>query len=178
MANSDARSKSRYFAGVTYLCMEDLIEALQGKATSIRAWAAIDHNKDNKEPHRHFILRTHSTWTPSAVCKWFPRNEDASGKEVNTMVEVVRDRQGIADYLTHENDEGKYHYDKSEIIDHGLADIVPSGTTNDDTFEIIEMMLQGVSTRELVRLYGRDFLYHFGAYKAVVEQIRSEEYDG
>lgn len=172
---TDTRAKSRYFSGITYLSTTDLVKRLQEKGTSIRAYAVIDHNKDEKEPHRHFVIRTHSTWTPTAVLKWFPRPFDINGKEINTFIEIVHDRQGIVDYLTHKNELDKHHYDESEIIDHGLTDLVPQGETSDDTFEIIEMMLQGVPTRELVRLYGRDFLYHYGAYKAVADQIRAEE---
>ncbi len=169
-----ANGKSRYFALVSYLSVEQLASLFQQKSTSIRAWVAIDHDKDNKEPHRHAVIRTHSTWTAAQVQAWF-KGYFVEGKEVNTFVEVVHDRSAICDYLTHENNPDKYRYDRGDIIDHGLDDILPSGESSDDTFEIVEKMLAGVSTREMVRLYGRDFLYHYGSYALVVERIRQEE---
>ena len=169
-----ANGKTRYFAIVSYLTCEQLASILQTKSSSVRAWALINHDKDIKDPHRHVVIRTHSTWTPSQVGAWFKGYYNGE-KEVNTFVEVVHDRTAICEYLTHENDPDKHHYDVSEIVDHGLADIMPSGESSDDTFEIVEKMLEGVSTRELVRLYGRDFLYHYGSYALVVERIRQEE---
>lgn len=87
----------------------------------------------------------------------------------------MRDRTGIIDYLTHENEPDKHHYDKNDIIDGGLNDILPAGESSDDTYEIIEKLLEGYSIRELIRLYGRDFLYHLPAYMTAVDLIRDEE---
>ena len=33
----------------------------------------------------------------------------------------------------------------------------------------------GVSTRDLVRQYGKDFIFHYGNYKAIAEQIFYED---
>lgn len=166
--------KARFFSLVSYLTVEQVVEIMQSKGTSVRAWALIDHNKDTKEPHRHLVMRTNSSWKPTQVLKWF-KGSDEWGDACNTFIEVVHDRTAICEYLTHENDSDKYHYDQSEIIDHGLCDLLPSSECADDTFEIVEKMVQGVSVRELVRLYGRDFVYHYGNYVAVVNAIREEE---
>ena len=166
--------KARFFSLVSYLTTEQIAEIMQRKGTSIRAWAMIDHDKDEKEPHRHLVMRTCSSWTPSQVLKWFV-GMDEHGNDCNSFIEVVRDRTAICEYLTHENDPDKHHYDSSDVIDHGLCDLLPSSESADDTFEIVEKMTQGVSVRELVRLYGRDFVYHYGNYVAVVNAIKEEE---
>lgn len=166
--------KARFFSLVSYLSTEQLAEIMQCKGTSIRAWAMIDHDKDAKEAHRHIVIRTNGSWKPTQVLKWFV-GTDERGNACNTFIEVVHDRTAICEYLTHENDTDKHHYDQSEIIDHGLCDLLPSSECADDTFEIVEKMVQGVSVRELVRLYGRDFVYHYGNYVAVVNAIKEEE---
>ena len=163
--------KARFFALVTYRTdTEGLLKTLQSKGNSLRAYALIKHDKDEAQPHHHIVIRTHSTWTCPQISKWFA---DESGQ--NTFAQLVRDRTGIVDYLTHENEPDKYHYDQGDIIDGGLSEILPAGEASDDSFEIIEKMLAGYSIRELVRLYGRDFLYHFTCYEAVCNAIRNQE---
>ena len=94
----------------------------------------------------------------------------------NTFVQIVHDRNGIIEYLTHENEDNeKYKYDQSDIIDGGVNDILPKGQADDFCAEIVEKMLEGVSCRELVNMYGRDFVYHYSHYMAVMEAIKDEE---
>lgn len=166
--------KARFFAIVSYLSADKIAEIMQRKGTSVRAWALIDHDRDEKEPHRHLVIRTNTSWTASQIQKWFMGVLEF-GVAPNTFVEVVHDRTAICEYLTHENEDGKFKYEQSDIVDHGLCDILPSADCADDTFEIVEKMVQGVSVRELVRLYGRDFVYHYGNYVAVVQAIKEEE---
>lgn len=167
-------TRSRFFALVTYRTnTEGLVQTLEGRMNSIRAYALIKHDRDETDPHHHMVLRTHCAWTCPQVAKWFV---DDSGQ--NTFAQIVHDRQGIIDYLTHENEHaeiGKHHYDKSEIIDGGLCDILPAGDSSDDSWEILQSMLDGRSTRELCRMYGRDFIYHYSSYAMVAEVIRNEE---
>lgn len=167
-------AKGRFFALVSYCkSSEALIQILQTKQKSVRAYALIKHDKDEADPHHHIVIRTNSTWTCQQLAKWFT---NAGGEGQNTFCQLVRDREGIVDYLTHEGNEGeKYHYDKSDIIDGGLDDILPAGEASDDSAEILEKYLSGVSVREMVRLYGRDFLYHIASYAAVADIIRKEE---
>ena len=95
---------------------------MQSKQSSIRAYAVIKHDKDKTDLHHHMVIRTHSNWTCQQVAKWFKPN----GEEQNTFAQPVIDRNGILEYLTHENeDETKAKYDKSDIIDGGLDDLLP-----------------------------------------------------
>ncbi len=163
--------KSRFFACVSYITDTDIIlNCIQLKSNSVRSFAVIKHDKDDADTHHHMVIRTNSTWTCPQVAKWF---KDENGQ--NTFVQPVIDRNGIIEYLTHENEENKYKYDKADIIDGGLEDLLPKCDCTDDSFEIIDQMLRGVPTRELVRLYGRDFIYHFGSYQVIVQAIKEEE---
>lgn len=176
MANNSATSKSRYFAIVSYIPdTGNIIQIIQSKSKSIRSYAVIKHDKDGGELHHHIVIRTHSTWTPTQITKWFSGHKDENGKDINNFVQTVIDRTAIIQYLTHENETDKYHYEQSEIIDCGISDILPSGESNDDAFEIIEMLERGTSIREMCRLYGREFIYHYANYMLVIEKIRDEE---
>lgn len=164
--------RGRFFAAVSYIAdTAELCDILQRKTNSIRAYALILHDKDEADLHHHMVIRTHSTWTCPQIAKWFADNKDGQ----NTLVQLVKDRSAIIDYLTHENDDDKHRYDKSDIIDGGIDDILPAGETSDDSFEIIEKLLAGTSVREMVRLYGREFVYHYGNYATIANAIREEE---
>lgn len=163
-----AEKRTRFFSIVTYIQDTDrVLSMVLSKRTSIRSYAVIKHDHDEADTHHHIVVRTHCTWTAPAVNKWFKDIETGQ----NTFTELVYDRSSIIDYLTHENDPDKYHYDKDAVIDGGIDDILPKGETADDTAEIVEKLLQGVSLRELVKLYGKDFVYHYSSYKAIIEDI-------
>ncbi len=169
-----AEKRSRFFSLVTYIADTGrVLEMLGNKRTSIRAYALIKHDKDSTDPHHHIVIRTHSAWTCPAVCKWF--KDTVTGQ--NTFAEFIHDREAVLDYLTHENErsEGKHIYNKADIIDGGMADLLPREDTADDGMNIVEDILSGYSTREMCKRYGREFIYRFAAYKAVAEQIREEE---
>lgn len=188
-----AEKRSRYFSLVTYITDTNrVLEMLGNKRTSIRAYALIKlsrmrtsiaresmympsltYDKDSTDPHHHIVIRTHSAWTCPAVCKWFKDTETGQ----NTFAEFIHDREAVLDYLTHENErsEGKHIYNKADIIDGGMADLLPREDTADDGMNIVEDILAGYSTREMCKRYGREFIYRFAAYKAVAEQIREEE---
>lgn len=164
--------KARFFSCVSYIKeTEKIIDIINSKRTSIRAYAFIKHDKDSTDIHHHIVLRTNTTWTCPAISKWFKQ-----GTDQNTFVQNVFDRNGIIEYLTHENEDNEKHkYDQSEIIDGGVNDILPKGQADDFCAEIVEKMLEGVSCRELVNMYGRDFVYHYSHYMAVMEAIKDEE---
>ncbi len=165
--------KSRFFACVSYIPdTETILTVLQSKQKSIRAYAVIKHDKDNADTHHHMVIRTHSNWTCPQVAKWFKTDNT----DQNTFAQPVIDRNGIIEYLTHENeDDTKAKYDKSDIIDGGLDDLLPQEDSADNSYEIITALLNGTSIREMVRLYGRDFVYHYGSYRLLAEDVRNEE---
>lgn len=167
-----AEKRSRKFGLVTYIQdTAEVLSLLMKKQNSIRAFALIKHDKDEADPHHHIVIRTHCTWTCPQVANWFKDNVEKQ----NTFAQFVLDDDGIIDYLTHENEEDKYHYSKDDIIDHGLAELVHQNEHKDDSFDIIEDMRNGVSIRAMVNRYGRDFIYHYSHYLLIAEAIKEEE---
>lgn len=165
-------SKSRKFALVSYIEDTEVIcDIIQKHTNSIRSYAFIKHDKDPTDVHHHLVIRTHSNWTCVAIAKWFNK----AVPQVNTFAQFVIDDSGIIDYLTHKNEKDKEHYDEGEITDGGLTDLLPVEDSKDDSFEIIESILSCTPTRELCRLYGREFMYHYNTFRAVAAQILAEE---
>lgn len=70
-------------------------------------YAYIVHDKDNGAPHFHLYLRTGSAFRFDELAKLMDLPPQ--------YIEKVRNDEKAVDYLTHENDAGKHHYDKSEI---------------------------------------------------------------
>lgn len=71
-------------------------------------YAYIKHDKDDAEPHYHYYIEFPNPRAISAVASELKIPEN--------MIQQVFDKRGILNYLTHENSNGKFHYDKSEII--------------------------------------------------------------
>lgn len=161
--------KARFFSLVTYLSEEEIVSVLNNHSSSVVAYAYIYHDRDNVEPHYHLVLRLSSSWTSSAVLKWF------KGFPQNSFIQIVHDRSAIVQYLTHENESDKFHYSQSDIVDAGLSDICSSSEADNLGLDIVEDIVSGVPTRELVRRYGRDFIIHSASYFVISDMIMKEE---
>ena len=170
---------SRYFSLISYCSARDIEKILANHRSSIRAYAYIYHNADEVTPHFHILIRTLSSWKPLALCKWFSACVDDSGAPVNTFCEIASSIDSLVPYILHETEEsiadGKHRYDKSEIISYRLFDLKMQTDSFDSSYEVVKAMILGVPARELVRRYGRDYVYHFNAYQAVVDKIVTEE---
>ena len=72
-------------------------------------YAYIKHDKDSDaETHYHYYVEFPN-----------PRSLDSVARELKipaNMLEAVYSKKGILEYLTHENQPDKFHYDKSEIV--------------------------------------------------------------
>lgn len=171
--------QTRYFSGVTYATENQLKRVLQEHISSLRAFCYIVHDKDESEPHTHFIIRTHSTWYPKQIERWFSDLKDRKKQPINTFCEPANDLHALKRYLTHSDqdsiEKGKYQYSESEIKDFGLNDIVPKGNSFDSSYEVINDILSGVSFRQLIIKYGRDFVYHWQQYVDLAHEIRDQE---
>lgn len=171
--------RARIFSCVTYIGEKGLNKAILDHQRQVRAFAYIMHDKDENEPHIHLLLRTYDSWTDTQIAKWFKGRKDAKGEECNTFVEVANDIHALKEYMTHSDEEsraqGKFEYSESDIRDFGLWDIVSKKDSYDDTMEIVNTILRGVTQRELLRRYGRKYLYHMTDYQQVCSEIRQEE---
>lgn len=172
-------NKTRAFSCVSYLTEKQINEVIGLHNRSIRSWAYILHDKDETASHFHIVFRTFDAWTCTQVEKWFKGFTDNKGEVVNTLVERAKDLHALGEYLTHSDldsiDAGKHRYNKTDIKSNGLFDLVPAKDAVDDTFEMLEHMVNGASTWWMVRRYGKAYVYHYSQFQAVADAIRLEE---
>ena len=181
MSNPPNSSKKvRAFSIITYCSKVQVGEVIGSHYRSIRSYAYIFHDKDETVPHFHVVFRTFDAWSIPQIEKWFKGFVDEKGDPINTFVQRAGDLYALHEYLTHSDaaskDEGKYQYSPSDIISNGLFDLVPKKDAVDDTFEMLEHMLNGASTKWMVRRYGRAFVYHYSQFMAVKEAIQQDEW--
>lgn len=173
-------SKVRAFSIMTYCSKEQIHTVLGSHNSSIRAYAYIYHDKDETVPHHHIVLRTFDAWSIASIEKWFRGFMDEKGEPINTFVQKANDLHALYEYLTHTDadsiEEGKHQYSKADIYDGGILDLVPKKDAADDTYEIINHMVNGAPTRWLVRRYGKAFIYHYSQFVAVKEAIEREDW--
>lgn len=146
-----------------------------------------------EEEHWHIIIKFMTSRTESAVKKYFYRFrwtetktfEDGTTFDmlINTQCEMIDDLVCIRDYLTHEDDPDKYHYDKKDVYQwgRGWECFNAVGQSVDSAMDVVDRLNNGCSLRRLAKEYGRDFIYHYKAYsefsRAVAEQeIRAQNY--
>lgn len=180
---------------MSYLPTQEIVkDILDKKSKYISAYAFIYHDKDTydkdildgdkvihaqgelKQPHFHIYLKLKASRQEEEIRRWFmPKGvKDSNGLAFNCLSQKVKSAYGAIEYLTHRNAPEKYQYDDSEVISYNIDNILED-CPKDDSFNVIEDILNGVSTRDLVRRYGRDYIYHISAYEAVAQKIKAEE---
>ena len=169
--------RTRVFSIITYVSEADIQDAIRTHTKSLRAFAYILHDRDEAEPHYHLLLRTYDAWSSTQITKWFDKYKLRDNN--NTFVEPATDLHALQEYITHSDyqsiKEGKHQYSVEEVVDGGLFDMIEQKDSYDGTFEIVNAMLQGVPTRTLVRRYGKQLIYHYSQFCAIVEAINSED---
>lgn len=174
-----SEKKSRNLSLISYVSKEHLEKCLALHKDSIRGYAYILHDKDDEIPHFHILLKLYSSWNPLQVCQWFKGYFNDEGLEQNTLGECISDTNSIVDYITHSDDksraEGKHQYQLNEIVDNGLFLFKDEKPSVDNTFEILMRMKSGTPYLYLVKVYGRDFVYHFNQYRDLLDAIKEQE---
>lgn len=167
--------RSRKFSLITYLPEEYFLIRLQGHNEQVRVWAYAKHDKDLKEdgtlkePHTHLILITYNAHSISSIRRWFSGFHDENG-EITTTAQICRDEFNAFDYLTHNTKqalaEGKPLYDKS-IVKSNNFDYFKANSEHDydSTLLACELLLKGVSVHDCAKMFGRDFILHYGQIK-------------
>lgn len=189
--------KARELFLVSYLPSVDIInDILDKKIKNIKSYAFIFHDKDIylndilddktqevihkkgdlKTPHYHIYLRLKTDREPDEIKRWFmPKGLlDKNGLPYNCLSQKVKCSVACIDYLTHKNEPDKYQYSESDIISYNIDSVLDNDAI-DNSIDIVEDMLSGFSTRELVKRYGRDFIYHYSSYSAIVAKIKFED---
>lgn len=78
-------------------------------------FAYICHDRDKGETHYHYYVEFPN-----------PRSLDSVARELKIpshMIEQVYNKKGILQYLTHQNESDKEHYDKSEVVSNFDLDV-------------------------------------------------------
>lgn len=181
---------------ISYLPSINIInDILDKKLKNIKSYAFIYHDKDIyfndilddkneiihkkgdlKTPHYHIYLKLKSNRYADEIKRWFMPKElkDENGLPYNCLSQKVKSSVACIDYLTHKNEPDKYQYSESDIISYNIESVLDNDAI-DNSIDIVEDMLTGFSTRELVKRYGRDFIYHYSSYSAIVAKIKYED---
>ena len=177
--HTSSGKRTRFFSLTTYATEKQIQKVLGDHVRSIRAMCYILHDKDEAEPHYHILMRTHSNWTTAQIAKWFADLKDKEKKPINTFCETANDMDALKQYILHADvksrEEGKHLYAKEDIKDFGLCDLSERKDSYDNSYEILMKVLAHANPRDLVRYYGRDFLYHLNAYYECADKIRELE---
>ncbi len=176
---SAGSKRSRFFSLTTYATEKQIQKVVSDHISSLRALCYIHHDKDEAEPHFHILMRTHSAWTTTQISKWFADLKDKEKKPVNTFCETANDMEALKRYIIHDTEEareaGKYQYSIDDIKDFGMCDLAERKDSYDSSYEILMKVLAGANPRDLVRFYGRDYLYHLNCYYECADKIRELE---
>lgn len=171
MANLSKRT--RVFSLITYIGEDNIKEVIQLHSRSIRAWAYIYHDKEESTPHWHLLIRTYDAWSTNQILKWFDKYKNEINE--NTLGQPATDMHALRDYITHSDYEsrqkGKHLYDEKDIVDGGMFALVEKKDSFDETYAIINDLLLGTKTREMIRRYGKNYLYHIQQFDIAKERI-------
>lgn len=175
--------RSRKFSLVTYLNESQLCGVLLQHSHQIRSYAYAYHDKDIAETgefkilHCHVVLVLYNATSLSAVLRWFDYLTDEGGRNVNTLGEYCTDIYSQFDYLTHRHNPDKFQY-SSDIVksdDLKFWNAVEESSFDNLTLATFSYLDSNLPLRDLVKIYGRDFIIHYRTIKELSEDIRLEQ---
>lgn len=175
--------RARVIAGITYANAEQVKRICERKYEQIKAWCYILHDKDQtengepKKPHIHFVIETFNPTSCETVKKWFHNLTDEEGKPINTLCEIVRSRQGIINYLTHDNDINKHRYSTEEIgnyLDALQIAWTEERNDQDQALNIMDDLMKGTRPYEMLRRYGREWVINHNKYIDCLRDIMED----
>lgn len=186
VGGNPSSGRSRKFSCITYLSEQQLLLSLMRHHNQIRACAYAYHDKDVredgslKEPHFHIVIVTYNTCTLSSVRRWFSSFCDSNG-EITTTAQICSDVFSMFDYLTHNTKEcreqNKYLYDSSIVQIIGEKDYFQCSekSSYDNITLACEMLLSGKTIHDCGKIFGRDFILHYGAIKTYLTDVYMTE---
>lgn len=193
--------RSHVYSFTTYITPSRLQAILDKHNKQILYAEYITHDKDldkkgnPKETHIHCNILLKDYQDEMWVRKWFAREYDNNGLQINTLVQDTKDTKGAHNYLTHKDNQDKHQYNDNEVIyyvngkttEDYLAVLTKwkikdskerENYAKDETAKcIVNNVLDGAKTRELVEMYGRDYIYNKRKYQEVALDIAREEHN-
>ena len=181
----------RRFCLVTYIDREPLERFLKRSAW-IQHYALCTHDRDKlddgtiKELHTHIVLYTFEAKTLSAIKKNFDRFAGelvmrTDNPAQNTLVQDCHDVTSQYRYLRHLDDPDKVQYEECEVFtdnDSYWKELCRTNGLNDSSsntgLQMFDDICEGVSTREMILRYGKEYIYHCHNFKEVVKDHVNE----
>lgn len=182
--------RDRKFSLVSYIPPERIKSFLE-RSEWVQHWAMCTHNRDVlsdgsiKETHTHIVLYTYNAHTSSAMRKIFNRYATSivqnDEEPQNTLVQVASDMVSAYRYLIHADDPRKVQYELHERIadDYSYWSSLEQSSGYNDVLansgkKMLDDLLAGTSSYEMVRRYGKEYIYHAKQYREMVETIYTE----
>lgn len=143
-------------------------EEFQELLNYVPHYAYILHDKDECEPHFHILL--------SGVNISANAIKSRIHSEQNTRFSLMENRYNDFIYLTHDNIEDKFHYNKSEVVCDNLAfwQLQTAETKEEKNEEFLNDLLT-LSKFQLAVKYGRDFMKNWRNYLEFAQIVSEEE---
>lgn len=182
MTTKSKRIQSANYFCVSYLTLEQINDVLSRKSPQIKHYAYILHDRDVesdgslKQPHYHILVQLVHNVNETTFRNWWKGYFDEKQMPVNTLVRLAGDVTACYRYLTHKDDPDKYQYSETLITATDPSHFESEVDANaDNVWNYVEMILNGVSLREVAKIGGRDFIYHYSAIRAIVDDILKQE---
>lgn len=158
---------------VTYLPIYDVATILRDKYADgqILYAAYICHDCDDKETHTHIYVRFSRSRKSSQIVNWF-RAVDDKGLMINTFAEPVHGTvRQLLDYFVHKNAPEKHQYGEDQVFTFGNLDEYADTVV----LNIFDDLIAGTPIRQMVAKYGKDFVYHYASWRAIVSDYNEFE---
>lgn len=142
---------------------------------SAEHWAYVWHDKDDKAPHCHFIVRFKYNKTPTA----FARILRGIDPKQNWHFSALRDKYHAFDYLHHRDEksieQSKAHYSEGEVLTDDIAYFTRGGqSSRDNQAFYLDLVEHNLSHVEMAKKYGRDYLKNLARYDEAKEILQAE----
>lgn len=197
----DEKKTARAVLIRTYATEEQLARVMQEHDRMVNVCAYITHDRDKNEDgsakvtHIHANVLLDRSRELSGTESWFKGLVDEKGKPIQTVVMPCKDTIGSDDYLTHNTAEakadGKFQYVDEDIkVLKGSRDDWRAFKTDwmrkhdarvkkeadaDEVEQLLQDIVDGVSSREMARRYGRDYVKNVKAYRSYAGAMLFEE---
>lgn len=183
--------RTRRFCISTYID-HNAVERYVRRSPWVQHFAMCTHTRDVKEDgspkdvHTHIILYTYNAHTASGIRKNFDTfsAELYMGKQEQIEHTLVQECHSVASqfrYLRHLDDPDKAQYEEIEVItdnDIYWKDLCRTNGMNDSSFnsglQMFDDILDGVSTREMIVRYGKEYIYHSHSFKECIAEHYKE----